>query len=102
MLFLSKTILKNCLFLLKYHILAVLALGDIWNFQISSKNSFITSTAGNGLGSTNSTKEPSKLIEICETTVSKMVPEQFAVVQPISVSKIVRALCSQFVTLESL
>ena len=46
MLFLSKTILKNCLFLLKYHILAVLALGDIWNFQISSKNSFITSTAG--------------------------------------------------------
>ena len=43
---LSKTILKNCLFLLKYPILAVLGLGEILNFQISSKKSFITSTTG--------------------------------------------------------
>ena len=44
--FLIKTILKNCLFLLKYHILAVLALGEIQNFQNSSIKSFITSTTG--------------------------------------------------------
>ena len=37
---LSKTILKNCLFLLKYPILAVLGLGEILNFQISSKKKF--------------------------------------------------------------
>ena len=46
---LSKTILKNCLFLLKYPILAVLGLGEILNFQISSKKSFITSTTGPSL-----------------------------------------------------
>ena len=46
MLFLSKTILKNFLFLLKYPILAVLALGKIQNFQISSKKSFIILTTG--------------------------------------------------------
>ena len=44
--FLSKTILKNCLFLFKYPILAVYALGEIQNFQNSSKKSFITSTTG--------------------------------------------------------
>ena len=37
---------ENCLFLIKYLIIAVLALGEIWNFQISSKKSFITSTLG--------------------------------------------------------
>ena len=44
MLFLSETLLNNCLFLFKYHILALMALGEIWNFQISSKKCFITST----------------------------------------------------------
>ena len=44
MLFLSKTILKTFLFILKYPNLAVLALGEIKNFQISSKKSFKTST----------------------------------------------------------
>ena len=44
MLFLSKTLLYNCLFLLKYHILGLMALGEILNFQISSKKSFLTST----------------------------------------------------------
>ena len=38
--------LKNCLFLLKYPIMQILALGQIWNFQISSKNSFITPATG--------------------------------------------------------
>ena len=40
MLFFSKTLLKNCLFLLKYHILALMALGEIQNFQISCKKKF--------------------------------------------------------------
>ena len=47
--FLSKTILKNCSFLLKYPIIAVLASGEIQNFQISPKKSFITSTTVVGL-----------------------------------------------------
>ena len=37
---------KTVLFLLKYSIFAVLVLGEILNFQISSKKSFITSTTG--------------------------------------------------------
>ena len=37
MLILGQTILKNWLFLLKYPILAVLALGEILNFQIPPK-----------------------------------------------------------------
>ena len=44
MLFLIKTMLKNSSLLLKWPILAVLALGEISIFQISSKKSFITST----------------------------------------------------------
>ena len=46
MLFLGKTILQNCLLLLKWPILAVLTEGEIQIFQISSKKSFITSTTG--------------------------------------------------------
>ena len=50
MLFLSKTVIKNCLFLLKYHIFVLMTLGEIQNFQISPppKKSFITSTTGTG------------------------------------------------------
>ena len=44
MLFISKTVLQNCLLLLIWPILAILALGAIQIFQISSKKSFITST----------------------------------------------------------
>ena len=46
MLFLSKTIIQKCLLLLKWPILAVSAQVEIQIFQISSKNSFITSTTG--------------------------------------------------------
>ena len=46
MIFLSKAILENCLFLLKYPILAVLALREIQNYQIL-QNSFKTQTREN-------------------------------------------------------
>ena len=37
---------NNAIFKQNYTVLAVLALGEVWNLQISSIKSFITSTAG--------------------------------------------------------
>ena len=63
-LFLSKTLLNNCLFLLKYNILALMALGLIVELPDFPQKSFVTSTTEPINQWKHLTKEPKKLISM--------------------------------------